>query len=166
MRMTPKSCSPNGSLRSEKSSKLFTKFKMQSTASLPSKSMPCVMMILQLVRVVRAWSFRSEIDWVVLSTSGCKPSSFYSSICSTIWSDDRRFGGSLYAQAFGHRLPRTHKITQCCEASVWTPGFTTVIQLWGKHSRVTHYGPTLCSHSLRRFWCAHSLPLCAAQWDK
>ena len=120
MRMTPKSCSPNGSLRSEKSSKLFTKFKMQSTASLPSKSMPLVMMSLQLVRVVRAWSFRCAIDWAVLSTSGCKPSSFYRSICSTIYLDDRRFGGSLYAQAFGPRLPRTHKITQCCGVGVFS----------------------------------------------
>ena len=34
--------------------KPFTKFKMQSTASLPSKSIPRVMMSLQLVRVVRA----------------------------------------------------------------------------------------------------------------
>ena len=54
MRMTPKSCSPNGSLRSEKSSKLFTKFRIQPTASAPSESIPRVMMILQLVRAVRA----------------------------------------------------------------------------------------------------------------
>ena len=35
-----------------------------------------------------------------------------------VYLDDRKFGGSLCAQASGYRLSRTRKITQCCDASV------------------------------------------------